>query len=125
MGQSYTVEAKLIFKNGDPKSFCDIVKQKAQDEWDLIKLKKRQYDFSDPWECFQVITTTDAYEYNGLWICDFDGTYSWESVMYDIFEEAMKVLENGSFVRIAPDLRCYEMLVKDGQIITEDFGEET
>lgn len=47
---------------------------------------------------------------------DFDASYSWESVMLEIFEHIAPFLGDNSKLNVCSD-DCYHLIVKDGTII--------
>ena len=125
MGQSYLVEARFIFKNNDPSSFCKVFKKEVMDRDGVsadFNLKSEITD--DPFDCFNILTGGEAYtgyDTDGnarpdIWCSAFDGSYGWEIVMYEIFSELLKQCENGSRVRIWPDSGETEISVKDGVV---------
>jgi len=123
MGQCYSVYTNFKFKDNDHSSFCKVIAEEAdkrnwyKEDPDLILR-----DFKDPFECFKILTSDHAEEDSfGEWSADFDASYSWESVMIDIFTKALKVLENGSYVEIFPDEGGIRLIVKNGKVSFEEF----
>lgn len=123
MGQTYSVEAKFIFRN--KVSFCNVFKAEVNTrngitaEFDLTR-----GSMDDPFGCFKILTSSYAdigYDENGnlcpdIWCSDFDGSYGWESVMYEIFSAVLKECKDGSYVRIWPDEGETNILVENGKI---------
>ena len=103
MGQCYTVEAKLYFKNNDPSLFCKKVKDEiykrngVSANFDLLR-----GDLNDPFGCFKILTAKNAEKNGDVWYADFSGSYGWENVIYDIFSEATEGLFAGSQINIDP-----------------------
>ena len=123
MGQTYTVYAKLVFKDDNPKPFCDIIKQ----EISRRNFNRTGCNFDDPFECFKAVTSDNSGECpaaKGVWYSDFDANYGWEAVMYELFEKAIAVLENGSYIEIYPDSGGYRFRVKNGDVFVEDTDQE-
>ena len=125
MGQCYSVVAKFIFKNNDSSGFCKIIRDKLS-EMDyggyhygkslayiksFMTIDGEEYNpkttnMNHPFGLFKLITDKDAFcleDENEIWSADFDASYSWESVMCEVFEEALTACESGSFVEIYPD----------------------
>lgn len=121
MGQCYSVYTKLKFKDNDPSQFCKVIadefdKRNWYKETPGLKLR----DLKDPFECFKVLTFDHAEEDSfGEWSADFDASYSWESIMIDIFVKALKVLEDGSYVEIYPDNGKIRIFVKNDIVYFE------
>lgn len=117
MGQCYTVEAKLNFKNGDPAEFCKICK----DEISAIKnavFDLTRGDLDEPFGCFKILTAKDAWEDDrGVWLADFSGSYGWEWVMFKVFKAAAEALEEGSFIYIYPDDGVTIIRVRNGNVV--------
>ncbi len=136
MGACYTVIIKPKFKDNDPKSFCDVIKEKTT-EWKISgerhpkrslwadpskgKLAAEIFNLDDPLECFKLLTAEDVYEdeKEGSWSADFDASYGWESVLMDIFAAAAEVLDEGSEIYIEPDNYWTKIYVKDGAVAYE------
>lgn len=121
MGQCYSVTAKFIFKNDDPAPFCNAFK----DIVDRMNGVTANFDLScdsmdTPFGCFNILTGGQAYaegnEYPDIWYSDFDGSYGWEWVMYDVFSAVLKECENGSYVKIWPDSGMTKISVKNGEV---------
>ena len=127
MGQCYSVEAKFVFKNNDPTSFCNVIKEEIEKR----NGKKAIFgelnpNMNDPKVCFENVTHKCSLELTDGTLCtDFDGSYGWESVMYEIFMEAAKKLDNGSYVKVWPDNGWWKIAVIDNEIIVYDnYGYE-
>lgn len=127
MGACYTVQAKLVHKNNDPKPFCDAVHKMAND----LNLKSKGhpveevFNLDDPFECFKMLTTKDAYiQDDGTYSADFDAMYLWESVLHDVFYEAAKVLDNGSEIFISPDDYWYTFTMVNGDLVVTDSPDD-
>ena len=126
MGQTYTVEAKFIFKNNDPESFCKVFRDeiKSRDGVTAIFLPYEEDDLKTPFGLFKILTSNnamEAYDSNGdknpdIWVSDFDASYGWEGLMYDIFSSVLKECDNGSYVRIWPDHGQTKITVKNGKV---------
>ena len=126
MGQTYTVEAKFIFKNNDSESFCKVFRDeiKSRDGVTAIFLPYEEDDLKTPFGLFNILTAKNAmtaYDSNGnenpdIWVSDFDGSYGWESVLYDIFSSVLKECENGSWVKVWPDNGLTKLTVKNGKV---------
>ena len=125
MGACYTVEAKLLHKNNDPKPFCDAVRRMVK-EMNLMSNDvpvEEAYNLDDPFECFKMLTTKDAYIQDGTYIADFDQRYLWETVLWSVFYEAVKVLDDGSEVFISPDDYWYTFSMKNGELVVTESPE--
>ena len=120
MGQTYSVEARLKFKNDDPASFCKVI----QDEIAARNGKTANFGLTrgnvdEPFGCFKILTTANAGQTeDGLWYADFDGSYGWESVLIQVFRAAARELADGSRILICPDNGCTEIAVKNGKVRT-------
>lgn len=124
MGQCYSVSALFKFKNNNPTEFCNLIKQEAEDR---NFLRRNMYDLNDPMECFRILTDNKvykAYDNNNVWEADFDATYGWDSVMREVFGKAMDVLDNGSYVHVAPDGYDWIIEKKNGKVLTEYHEDE-
>lgn len=120
MSQVYTVEAELIFESGSAASaFCKTVKRKVLEmngTRAIFDLEKS--DFSSPFGCFKVLTTKGAHDLTGgVMYADFNASYGWESVMYEIFTEAMKHLSEGSVITIYPDMDERRIEKRPGEVV--------
>lgn len=120
MGQCYSVEAKLNFKNNDPSGFCKIIKDEIVDRHGKSAIfDLDRGDLNDPFGCFKILTAKDAAKSrDGTWYADFSGSYGWESVMTEIFHEAAKELVDGSVITIYPDYDATEISVRNGKVVT-------
>lgn len=120
MGQTYTVEASLLFKDGkQAEAFCDCFRRKATSMLGVSAiLQLENADMSTPFGCFKVITTPNAFqsERGGMY-ADFDGSYGWEGVLLVMFEETSKYLDDGSLIAIYPDDAQHIIEVLDGKVI--------
>lgn len=97
MGQSYSVEANLRFKNDEPSGFCNAIVSSVNPSAD----KLAKYDTSDPLSCFRLVTTDKAIiDGAGIYQADFDGSYGWETVLVDAFRKASPYLKNGSWIEV-------------------------
>lgn len=120
MGQTYSVEARLTFKNDDPASFCKII----SDEIAVRNGKTANFDLTrgnidDPFGCFKILTSANACQTkDGLRYADFDGSYGWESVLTQVLRAAARELADGSRILICPDDGCTEIAVKKGKVVT-------
>lgn len=120
MGQCYDVEARFKFKNDDPSEFCKVFKKEVRKRNGLsANFELGDLSLNNPFDCFCGLTARDAHTIGDCWYAAFDASYSWEMVMYEVFTELLKVLDEGSFVRIWSDSGMTEFYVKDGQIIIE------
>lgn len=117
MGQCYTVEARLRFKNNDPSRFCEIVQNEvaALDGKAIFDLSRG--DLNDPFGCFKILTSEKAgVDIDGYWYADFSGSYGWEWVMNRVFRSAAEALADGSFIKIYPDEGVDTIWVRDGKV---------
>ena len=127
MGVCYTVEARLNHKNNDPKAFCDVILHEAR----ALNLQhqgrpvEEAYKLNDPFECFKMITTDNAYIKDNAYIGDFNASCMWESVMHNIFAKAASVLDDGSEIFISPDDYWYTLTVKNGEIEYKSQDDKT
>lgn len=121
MGQTYSVEARLKFKNNDPASFCKVI----QDEIAARNGKTANFgltrgNVNDPFGCFKILTTENAGQTeDGLWYADFDGSYGWESVLIQVFRAAAGELADGSRITIYTDDDSVEISVVGKRVITK------
>ena len=129
MGQTYSVEAKFVFKNNDKTSFCNVFKNEVNSRNGItanFNLTKGCMD--EPFGCFNILTGGYAdisYDekgnsYTDIWRSDFDGSYGWESVMYEVFTAVLKECEDGSYVRIWPDNGETLISVENGKVILKN-----
>lgn len=125
MGQCYLVEAKFIFKNDDPASFCKVFKDTVERMNGVTANFNLSYgDMDTPYGCFNILTGGQAYlgldiqgnEHPDIWRSVFDASYGWEWVMYDVFSAILKECENGSKVKIWPDFGETTITVKDCEV---------
>ena len=119
MGQCYTVEARLNFKNNDPSAFCTCIANEitARNGVSAIfDLSRGKLD--DPFGCFKILTAVNAdQDPNGIYYADFSASYGWESVMFEIFKEAILTLDDDSFIHIFPDSGSYYLSIQNGKYI--------
>ena len=124
MGQSYSILGKFIYKD-DGEQFCWIVREEIMNH-----LNNRTAFFNlhrgslfDPLGCLKVLLSEDVIENeDGSFECDFDGSYGWQGVMLNVFEEAFKGLEDNSVLHIyAWDEGGEEHIIhkQDGEICIE------
>lgn len=116
MGMSYVVKARFKFKNDDPASFCE----------SMINMcgrpnASRVRDPNDPFEWFKFMTSDDAKKTDDGWVAEFNGSYRLEKELLIVFNEAMKVLEDGSELLIWPDYGHHEVKVKNGECRTFSY----
>ena len=124
MGQPYTVTADLKFKNNDPVDFYNAVKEAAENNhFFLLGKALSKIDPKKPLDIFKLLTSDDVIISGNTWTADFDATYSWHGVMYDIFTHAAKVLDDGSRIVISP-WDGWESEADD-DVITVENGEVT
>ena len=120
MGQTYTVEAKLKFK--DKENFCNTIKseiEKRDGKSANFNLEKKNLNLDDPFDCFRALTTVnDSGTYGDVWYAYFSGSYGWESVMVEIFQKAAKYLKDGSVITIYPDSGFDKIAVSNGNVLT-------
>lgn len=56
-----------------------------------------------------------------LFTASFHGTYSWESVLWNLMDAIAPALEDDSYIKVYPDVGCWKRAIKDHQILgTED-----
>lgn len=116
MGQTYSVYAKLKFKDNDPAPFCKAVRKIVKERDVFSPYDKR--DLRTPFGCFCVVTCK-RYAYisdDGTFVSDFDASYGWEGVMQDVFNAVMPLLGNGSRVEIYPDHGWERWTVTKGEV---------
>ena len=122
MGQTYSVDAKITFKNNETKMlFCNSIKdyiKKTSEKTAIYQLEG--LDLDKPFDCFKAMTYPAAEEEDGIWYADFDASYGWESVLFD----ALKFAEDGSYLYIFPDSYSVYMDKKDGKVITRTVEDE-
>ena len=126
MGMTYSVEASIKFKNNDPSAFCNCIKEYISETNGKSALYQLDnIDLDKPFDCFKAATVPDAYADGDTWYADFDASYGWESVMYDIFEAALEFTENGSSVTIWPDDAMSVITNVNGEVIRtfQDYDE--
>ena len=124
MGQCYTVEAKLIFKGNDPTAFCDVVIDEIRKRHGIsAEFDLKRGNLKDPFDCFRTLTSENARimakkdKSQEIWEAEFDASYGWESVMFDIFKAALSTCENGSYVKVWPDSDSWKLVVKDNEVV--------
>lgn len=126
MGQTYSVDMKIIFKNEDAKMlFCNSIKdyiEKTSEKTAIYQLEGLNLD--NPFDCFKAMTYPRAEEEDGIWCADFDASYGWESVLFDGLGNALKFAEDGSYLYVFPDNYSVYMDKKDGKIITRTVEDE-
>ncbi len=111
MGQTYSVQAKLMFDNEERD--CDFAIAASRMLSDRLK---RSVIAMDAWSAFRLLTGGDQIEREAIWFADFDGTYSWENLMYDAFKEALPYCKDGSYVRVWPDSGRWELRKENGKV---------
>ena len=108
MGQCYSVCARLHFKNGDSKEWCQKIAEYIKDQTEketAIFRKHTKNDLLDPWKCFTLITSNQQVQENkklDVWLSDFSASYGWGHICINAFEYAMDALEHDSFVVVEP-----------------------
>lgn len=126
MGQTYSVDMKINFKNQDSQMlFCNSIKsyiKETQNKTAIYQLEGLNLD--NPFDCFKAMTYPGAEEEDGIWYADFDASYGWESVLYDGLGNALKFGEDGSYLYIFPDNYSIYMDKKDGTILTRTVEDE-
>lgn len=124
MGQCYTVYLKVKFKDEKGAKNAIHTRLREQDvnigelgaseglDLDTMDGLLRHY-YSD-WERGHKWTpTTDPDVLCG----DFNASYSWESVMMEVFELMAPFLQDGSEIKIYPDSGLDKAIVKDGSAV--------
>lgn len=136
MGQPYIVEGLFKFKENDPSEFCKIIKdyieQKVANGGMARPTEMDICDFSDPKACFKLITCGpqrselyfDRREDGEWWCTDFDATYSWCTILCEVFSKAIECLEDGSTVKIMPESGYLAITASGGEAQTEWHDEE-
>lgn len=129
MSQCYTVWGTLCFKEKDPAEFVKNLRN-AIEEAPLCE--KCDTTKTDPAYYIRFLTNRNASvemdEYDRFrFIAEFNATYSYKSVLIDIFEKAVKCLDCGSFIEIVGDdweerreIRPDDLASKIAVYITED-----
>lgn len=143
MGQWYTVEANLKFKNGNPDRFCEIIRNEIHNRNEVSALFDLSHNLNTPIGCF--MTLTSAYLYinqghndelggdvlriyrienendfpDGILNTDFMASYGWERVIAEIFCESADGLEDGSWINIYPEHGHTFIKVQDGRVSVE------
>ena len=119
MGQCYTVETNLKFKNNDPSEFCAIIREEVANRNGKSAFFSPELGAMDtPFECFKILTSRNAHEWeDGVYSADFDGSYGWELVMIEVFKASAKGLANGSVITIYPDSGKDTIRVKKGEVV--------
>ena len=116
MGQTYFVEAKLKFPNGDPKGFCECVRREIEARnGKTAVFADLSGDMDTPFGCFSNLTRNAEDEGGGWMSAAFDASYGWYSVMSEIFLKAAGYLGDGSYICIRPESGCEEITVENGE----------
>ena len=105
MGQTYSVEAHFVFKNNDQTAFCTEFRKIVEE---LMHAHRACFDLTrgntnDPFGCFQILTSKDAYDFTKCYAADFDGSYSWGDVIVTVITAIAHTLVKGSYVGIEDD----------------------
>ena len=120
MGAVYAVEAKFLHRNNDPTEFCRIITEEFKNRGIIDPID----DPTDPFSCFSALCpNAEENDDTGVYISGFDASYGWEWVMCEIFERALSVLEDGSYVYIEPDNGWERFYKENGDVLYEQ-GEE-
>lgn len=127
MGQTYLVEAKFIFKNGDSVPFHEAFKNEILSRNGVTaNFDLNDGDINTAFGCFDILTAGNAgpgmdkygNEYPDIWVSAFDASYGWHGLMIDIFSIVLTKCEPGSTVKIYPDHGEDILSVKkDGKVI--------
>lgn len=121
MGQCYTVEAKLKFRNNDPAAFCEAIRseiEKRDGKSAYFYLDSYGYDLASPFDCFRAMTASDAEIMDdGTYSAGFDASYGWEGLMIEVFSKAAWELEEGSYISIWPDFGQDLIEVRHGKVV--------
>ena len=122
MGQTYTVEAKLNFKDNDSHPYCSTIKREIYERDGVsAEFNLEAGDLNTVDGCLKILTSEDGfYDMDGIWCADFDGSYGWEFVMLRIFETAAKTLDDKSEIVIYPDSGYHKIMVKNGKVIIRE-----
>jgi len=92
MGQVYSVQAKLQFRNSNPDLFCKIMENKLDQKPGTL--------MNDPEECFCRLTTNHADCVGPIWTADFCGSYGWEQTMVNAAYASARGLADDSYIEI-------------------------
>ena len=131
MGASYSVSVKMAFREKDSKQKAVLALQRMMERTsggvnysldkfaaegtgtdtfeDLLKIFLGGWKFWDP-----------EIKKGKKWLkyyCDFDASYSWESIMMEMFEEISPFLIDKSEMFIYPDSDYDHLVVKGGKCV--------
>lgn len=128
MSQCYTVWGKILFNNNDSSEFVNELRKAIEcaplcEKCDMTK--------TDPAYYIRFLITQSADVNNDGYYtyinAEFNATYSYESVLIDIFEKAVKCLKSGSYITVMGDdwesrheMRPDDLASKIATFITED-----
>lgn len=121
MGQCYSVSAK--FKYNEAEQFRQQLIKSMQsqncnwhiDDWEFISIEELLRSFLYEMRISVKQLKNGSFEFSVL--SDFNQSYSWESLMIEIFEELTPVLRNGSYLTIYPDSDYDRYVIKNGKCV--------
>lgn len=123
MGQCYSVFMKLRFKDSNELLHKLIFAMKntdcewhtSEEEWERISLNEALAKF-----LYEIHFDSEdlSSEYKEISLhSDFDQSYGWESLMYELFEEITPCLEDDSYITVYPDHDYTHYVIKDKQCV--------
>ena len=127
MGQTYTVEARMRFKDEDPALFCKIAAERIRNTNGIAaKFDLSRGSLDDPFGIFKIMTSKSAeIDQDGIWYADFSGSYGWEPVMLEVFMDAFEGLSDDAEIKIYPDDGLHILHRVDGKVVDDyyDYAE--
>lgn len=127
MSQCYTVWGKLYFKDNDSSEFVEEIRKAISDEQldgcDVVNADPAYYIRLLTTQCADVRSDDNCTYINA----EFNAPYSYESVLTNAFEKAVKCLKSGSYITVMGDdwesrteMRPDDLASKIATYITED-----
>ena len=128
MGQTYTVEARMRFKDENPREFCRIAADRIRNVNGVAaKFDLSRGSLDDPFGIFKILTSKKAdIDPDGIWYADFSASYGWEPVMLEIFMAAFEGLSDDAEIMIYPDDGLHILRRVDGEVVDNysDYAED-
>jgi len=126
MGSSYSVVAKLIFKDKEKEAgFCNSIYSDVMSQNGVsARFDIGEEKMTTPYSCFRVLCKNPYIENDGTMIADFDASYGWYRVMFNIFKKAMEFAYEGSCVYLDDwgEDDGHIILVKNGEVFVKYVG---
>lgn len=121
MGQYYCVEVEFG-KESDIPAFGLAVCKKLNE---LAPRVLEKANLNDPFDVFECLAP-NAMKWSDLyWSSEFDASYSWEPILLDVCEEAIKALSEGSEIIVYADENSVQLCSHgDGKSYAIEFHDE-